>query len=449
MNYRAAWSAIGCLFAAVAGCAHLSPDTAPRPPIIFVHGAGGDAARWITTLWRFESNGWPRDRLFAFDIVNPTSGPEFDKPQDNRTTAAEHTAQLAAEVDRVRRLTGADKVVLVANSRGGLAVRDYVRNGEGKRVVSRVILGGTPNRGIWSTPEYLPRHEFNGAGPYLLALNSPQGPDGLDVTPGVAFMTIRSDTLDKWTQPDGRWLGEPKLQTNVLHTSPELKGAENIVLPGADHLEISYGPQAFAHTYRFITGRAPRTIDIVPESSVVLDGMLTVSSPALTNRPAAGATMEVHEVDCRSGERLRHVHAKVTGADGRWGPMNATATACYEFVGSTAATARNHMYRSPFPRSSSVVHMRLVNLSEENKKAASAVLMVRGRGFFSLGRTRISFDGKDPPGVQAGVPGVNSSALHFNDPAVRTVIAEYGDERIAIRTWPSSENRLARAEFHY
>jgi pimeloyl-ACP methyl ester carboxylesterase len=447
-NNASSYLAAG-LLGAIAGCAHLAPEPESHPPIIFVHGAGGDAARWMTTLWRFESNGWPRERLFAFDIINPTSGPEFDKPAPNTTTSAEHLAQVIAEIDRVRRITGADKVVLVANSRGGLPIRDYVRNGEGRRVVSHVVLGGTPNHGIWSTPEFLPRHEFNATGPYLRPLNAPQGPDGLEVTPGVAFMTIRSDTLDKWMQPDGRWLGEAKLRTNVLFTSAELKGAENIVLPGADHLEVSYGPRAFAHTYRFITGRAPRTTDIVPERTVVLDGMLTVSSPALTNLPAASANIEVHEVDCRSGERMRLVHKKVTSSDGRWGPMNGLPDACYEFVGWADGTAYNHIYRSPFPRSSSVVHLRLANMSEANKKAASAVTMVRGRGFFSLGRQRISLDGKDPPGIAAGVPGLNASTLNLDEGGTRTVVAEYGDERIAMRTWPTSENRFARAEFHY
>ena len=129
--------------------------------------------------------------------------------------------------------------------------------------------------------------------------------------------------------------------------------------------------------------------------------------------------------------------------------MRGTSSACYEFVAWTEATARNHIYRSPFPRSSSVVHMRLVNLSEQNKKAGSVALMTRPRGFFALGRTRLSFDGKDPPGIEAGVPGINSSFLHFSDATPRSVVAEYGDERIAMRTWPTSENRMARAEFHY
>jgi hypothetical protein len=34
------------------------------PPILFVHGNGDHAALWLTTLWRFEANGWPRERLW-------------------------------------------------------------------------------------------------------------------------------------------------------------------------------------------------------------------------------------------------------------------------------------------------------------------------------------------------------------------------------------------------
>ena len=41
------------------------------PPIVFVHGNGDTAALWTTTIWRFESNGWPRERLHAIDL-----GPE-------------------------------------------------------------------------------------------------------------------------------------------------------------------------------------------------------------------------------------------------------------------------------------------------------------------------------------------------------------------------------------
>src|SRR6185437_3223709 len=254
----------------VSACAGDAPRESSYAPIIFVHGQGGTAAQWTNTIWRFESNGWPRDRLFALDTAYPLARSDDSKPQEGRTSTAQHTAQLAAEVERVRTLTRAQQVVLVGFSRGGYAVRDYIRNGAGKSTVSRAILSGTPNHGVWSTTEYLPGSEYNGTGPFLTALNSPQGADGLEVTPGVAFMTIRSDGQDKFAQPEGRWIGQPKLRTNVSSEGPALRGAENVVIPGADHAQTALGPEAFIHMYRFITGRPPARAEIAPEQRIVL-----------------------------------------------------------------------------------------------------------------------------------------------------------------------------------
>ena len=41
------------------GCAS-TPSQQQAPPIVFVQGNGDTAALWQTTVWRFESNGWPR-----------------------------------------------------------------------------------------------------------------------------------------------------------------------------------------------------------------------------------------------------------------------------------------------------------------------------------------------------------------------------------------------------
>ena len=62
----AAAAAAACLFA----CA-TRPGSTDLPPIVFVHGNGDTAALWLTTIWRFESNGYPRDRLFAIDFDFP------------------------------------------------------------------------------------------------------------------------------------------------------------------------------------------------------------------------------------------------------------------------------------------------------------------------------------------------------------------------------------------
>lgn len=434
----------------IAGCAGTAPRESAYPPIVFVHGHGDTAALWMTTIWRFESNGWPRERLFALDTAFPTARDEDNKPQEGRSGTAEHTAQVAAAVERARRLTGAGKVVLMGNSRGGYAIRDYVRNGAGRVTVSHAILGGTPNHGVW-TGEYLPGSEYNGAGPFLTALNSPQGPDGLEVTPGVAFMTIRSDNQDKYTQPDGRWIGQPKMQTHASHEGPALKGAENVILPGADHHETSFGRDAFVHAYRFITGRVPAHVDIVPEPAIVLNGKVSGFLGATpTNLPVAGAVVEIFEVSPRTGDRLgAPAHSQVTAGDGVWGPFAAKPDAFYEFVIRADGFAITHIYRSPFPRSSEVVHLRPGRLSPEDRSATSVVILTRPRGYLGLGRDRMSFDGKSPPGIVAGVPGSSASTLRLNEPAMRSLAAEVNDERIVVKTWPAQENHQVRAEFHY
>jgi triacylglycerol lipase len=440
----AALVSLGVLLAA---CAGLEPASI-HPPILFVHGAGGHGGMWMPTIWRFESNGWPRDRLFAMNVTYPRARDDDSRPQPDRSSAAEHAAQLKAEVERIRRSTGASKVILVANSRGGLAVRDYIRTGGGKEVVSHAVLGGTPNHGIWNTPDHLPGHEMNAAGPYLAALNAPQGPTGLEVTPGVAFLTIRSDTQDKWTQPHGLWLGKPDMKTGVTHDSPELKGAENVVLPGADHLQVSYGPEAFHQTYRFVTGRNPATTRIIPERRIVLDGKLS-SSVGPTNVPIAGAVVEVFEVSRGTGERLGPaVHRKVTGADGAWGPFEARQGTSYEIVKWAEGHATTHTYRAPFPRSSSIVHMRIGRLNDEARKSAVIMTMIWTSGFFGMGRDQMALDGKPLPGIMPGVPGLNFAVLRLDESEPRSVAAELNGERIVARTWPTRENRIVRAEFH-
>ncbi len=435
---------LGALLAACAG----APGRDAYPPIVFVHGNGDTAALWYPTVWRFETNGWPRDRLFAVDLPYPLARTEDDKPQEGRSSAAENRRNLAAEIERVRTATGAEKVVLVGNSRGGNVIRDYIRNG-GAAVVSHAVLGGAPSHGVWSG-DYLPGSEFNGRGPFLVALNSPQGPAGLEVTPGVAFMTLRSDSNDKFAQPDGRWFGQPKMASNIGHDAPALAGAENVVLPGLDHREVSFHRIAFVHTYRFIAGRSPARTDIEPETSPVLDGRITgYQGNYQTNLPLAGAEIDVFETSSETGERLGPaVHAKKVGSDGRWGPFRARPGVQYEFVIRAEGFATSHVYRAPFPRSSSFIHFRPSRIAAADRDAASVVTMTRPRGYFGVGRDTMSFDGKPPPGLQPGVPGLSTSKLKLSDPAPRSVAAVFNGQRIVARSWPLAENRLVFAEFH-
>ena len=443
----------------LAACATV-PTPDDHPPIIFVHGNGDTAALWQTTLWRFESNGWPADRLYAMDIPYPLARDVDSQAQPGRTSTAEQMTLLKAEVERVIQATGARKVVLVSNSRGGYAIRNYVQNGGGSERVSHAILGGAPNHGVWAIKGYREGNEFAGNGPFLSALNTPKNPAGDEVTGPVQWLTIRSDNNDKFSQPDGVWIGTKGTPTNITAEGPALKGATNSVIAGADHRETSYSPAAFALAYRFISGKAPQSTTITPTTPIVLNGKLVglglnptdpASGAYSNNLPLRGAQLAVYATSAVTGERIGDsVYNKTVGSDGIWGPFNAQAAVQYEFVISAPGYATTHIYRSPFPRSSSILNMRAERLAEADKSAKSSIVMTRPRGYFDAVRDTMQFDGKSTlPGVPPTGAGVSSSKLNLADDSMRPVSAEFNGEKITGQTWPAAQNHLTMLELTY
>src|SRR6476620_11138131 len=294
-------------------------QTAPAaevPPILFVHGNGDHAALWITTLWRMESNGVPRDRMFAINFTDPLARTDDSVPQQNKSSTEDQRRELGEAIQELKRRTGAARVALVGNSRGGYAIRNYVKNGGGGDV-SHAVLCGTPNHGVFAWDDN-PGSEFNGRGSFLQGLNEGES----EVTPGTAFLTLRSDNMDKYAQEDGRLIGKPGTPTGVTAEGPALKGATNLVLGAVDHRETAFHPRAFREIYKFIAGREPDRIAIMPEAEVKLSGVVTGTPGGVqTNRPVAGASVEVYRVSSDTGERIGGaLHSSQTGADGRWGP---------------------------------------------------------------------------------------------------------------------------------
>ena len=427
-----------------------------QPPIVFVHGNGDTAALWTTTLWRWESNGWPRERLHAVDLPYPSSRDDNSKAQEGRSSADEQMLALSAEVDKLLAATGASQVVLMGNSRGGNAIRHYIANGGGAAKVSHAMLGGTPNHGVWANPGFRPNNEFNGTGPFLSALNAPKGPHGDEVTPGLKWLTLRSDNNDKFAQPDGVWIGAKGTPTNVTFDGPALKGALNVVLPGRDHREVSYHPEAFAQAFRFVTGRAPATsspLHIVPQAQVKLSGMVTgVTAAGPTNLPLPGARLQVFAVDAASGERRGAALVDQTiAADGRWGPLQTRSSTPLEFVLDAPGFAIAHFYRSPFLRSSDIVHLRPErSIADADKDAAAVLNFTRPRAYFGLPRDTVLLDGQPAAGIPPGVAGVASSKLKLKDGVGRAVVGEFRsgviNERIVGRAWPAAERHVTVLE---
>ncbi len=444
---------------ALTACAQFSAPRADTPPIVMVHGNGDTAALWLTTLWRFESNGWPRDRLHAIEVPYPLSRDDDSKPQPGRTSTQEHMAYLSAEVDKVLAATGARQVVLMANSRGGNAVRNYIQNGSGATKVSHAILGGTPNHGVWAIPGFREGNEFSGTGPFLKGLNAPKNAAGDEVIGPVKWMTIRSDNNDKFAQPDGLWIGQRGTQTFVTFAGPELKGATNVVIPRIDHRETSYSPLAFAAAYKFITDKEPATTGFTAESIVTLNGKVTglgldsnnpSSGNFVNNLPVSGATVEVFETTT-TGERTGSaLHRKTTAADGLWGPFSPKAGATLEFVISAPGYATLHIYRSAFPRSSNVLHLRAERIADADKDAGSIANFTRPRGYFDANRDTMSFDGiSPPPGISKGTgAGLATSKIKASVFTARSMTAEFNGQKLIGRTWSAAQGRVSLLELH-
>ena len=168
-----------------------------------------------------------------------------------------------------------------------------------------------------------------------------------------------------------------------------------------------------------------------------------------TNLPVADAEVEIYEVDPKTGERKtpQPVHRKTTGADGQWGPFIGSSDACYEFVLRMAGQPITHTYRSPFLRSSDVVHLRPEPFAKADETRG------RGRGHEPAAR----LFRRRPRQVLARRQG---AARHHrrraggrrpagspSTPAPRTVLAVFNNETIAARTWPAKDNHIVVAEF--
>ncbi len=432
------------LLGAAASAMRARPAAAvSQAPVLFVHGDGDTAALWMPTIWRFESNIYPRDRLFAVDMRLPSARRVDAEREPGRSSTAEATAQVAQEVGRVLRATRVDQLILVGHGRGGNIVRNYLATG-GAAQAKLAILCGAPSHGLIVSTEHLVGSEYNGASAFLRRLNAL--PD--EVVAGVPFVTQASDRLDKYAQPDGRYIGLPGVPTGVGYDGPALRGATNLVLQGADHRETAYSPEAFTAMHRIITGELPQVDRVRPEVRPVLNGKVSGHmAGAPTNLPIAGARVRIHRVDAVTGRRQgAQLHAQTTGRDGTWGPFDGDSEAHYEFEVSARGYPTTHIYRSPFARSSEHVHLRPHLAIPSDPTAGSLVVLSRPRGYIGFGRDILQVDGRRMEGA-AGVPQISVFHLALPQQPQRSMETIFNSQRLAAMTWPLAERRVTLIEF--
>ena len=68
----------------IASSAQTQPNTSV--PIVFVHGNGDDASKWIGIIWLFESNDYRSDKLFSVRFSHPNARTNDNVEEVNRSS---------------------------------------------------------------------------------------------------------------------------------------------------------------------------------------------------------------------------------------------------------------------------------------------------------------------------------------------------------------------------
>jgi hypothetical protein len=401
----------------------------------------------MTQIWRFETAGVARERLFALNFTDPLARADDAVAQAGRSSSEEQRRELLAAVEAARAATGAAQVALVAHGRGGLTARNLLSNPADARNCSHLALCGTPNHGVFDSEDSL-GSEFNARGAFLRRLNS----GAAEAPAGVKTLCLVSDGYDKFAQFEAAFAGRAGAR-GPGPAGPTLTGALNLALGRLDHRELGFSARAFRETHRFILGREPDHLAVSPEAAPTLDGLVTGNPKGTpTNRPLPDATVEIYDIDPETGRRKGDpLHQKITGADGRWGPVAVKPDMRLEFVLTAPGHPATHIYRSPFPRSTNVLHLRPGRpLEKADAGAAAIVLLSRPRGFFGLPRDALIFDGREPADVAPGVPLDSVSTLRLGAQDLeRPITALFNDERIIGRAWPAAEGRVTIFELTF
>ncbi len=271
------------------------PGVPRKEPVILVHGANKTGDFYFDPSEDGKNQGLAQ-RLR--DEGHPTYAVTFAHNQDDNYYWAE---SLANSIDRVKTLTGAEKVDLVGHSKGGLPVRMYTSDFRQdwmtpyRNDVNRVVLVAAPNGGI----DYSFRHP---AGNYALAsssnnphLNAPVSWDNM------LYWGMNKDVRDQGFSKDGpdlypgqrqllaRWDSKYPLsiwEVDSVSTyeggqgmAGRGRGIEHFIKEGGDFI-ANLGKKSFAQGVEVavLAGNSADIPGILNEYTGPSDGLLLVDS---------------------------------------------------------------------------------------------------------------------------------------------------------------------------
>lgn len=176
-----------------------------RPPVLLIHGYGCSRAAWWWLRPRLEAAGWT--------VATLNLEPVYASIDD-------YIDPLVRRIDAVLGEAGAEKLILVGHSMGGLVARAYLQRFGGARVAGLVTLG-TPHQG--SRLAFLGfgenARQMRPGSPWLQSVARP---------PAVVETTVIYSPHDNFVMPQA---------------CLELPGTESRVVGGVGHLAMLYSPR--------------------------------------------------------------------------------------------------------------------------------------------------------------------------------------------------------------
>jgi pimeloyl-ACP methyl ester carboxylesterase len=188
-----------------------TPTQSSNPPVLLIHGYVCNAAFWWSIARYLRHQGL--DNVHTINLE-----PVFADIDD-------YAAQVADRVEQLCTATGAEQVVLIGHSMGGLVARAYLHGYGERRRVAGIITLGTPHHGTaharFSLTKARNVQQLLPGNPWLTALNADEA------QPAAApVISIYSDHDDLVTPQSSPALFFPN--------------ARNIAVVGVGHLAMAF-----------------------------------------------------------------------------------------------------------------------------------------------------------------------------------------------------------------
>jgi pimeloyl-ACP methyl ester carboxylesterase len=201
------------------------------PPVLLLHGYGCNSGYWSHLVPRLDAAGISHASVDLEPLTGDIDG---------------YAPLVERAVEALRTATGADKVIIVAHSMGGLVARAWMR-ACGSARVARVITLGTPHHGTCLAAFGL---GLNAAQMRRVA----QGRAARDEPPECAWLRALAANEDAAARALVTSIFSHHDNIIAPQTSSELPGARNLAFGGVGHVALGRNPRVLDAVMAEIAG---------------------------------------------------------------------------------------------------------------------------------------------------------------------------------------------------